>query len=79
MDDEEFLAGRLDTGFLERRFHPPRQSPQPPLQDLTLITAALEFLRHAQQAAAAAPAAGDGHGMNPWKLAGRVDLMRRRG
>jgi acetyl-CoA carboxylase, biotin carboxylase subunit len=79
MNDAEFLAGRLDTGFIERRFHPPRENPEPLSQDLALIAAALEYLHTTQHAAAATPAPSDGSGMNPWKLAGRVDLMRRRG
>lgn len=78
MDDEDFLAGRLDTSFIERRF--PRQLPprEPMLQDLALLAAALEHARTAPQPSKAAPADGDRRSISPWKLAGRMDVMRRR-
>jgi hypothetical protein len=44
-----------------------------------LIAAALDHSQAARQAAATPMSQSGRDGMNPWKLAGRVDLMRRRG
>jgi acetyl-CoA carboxylase biotin carboxylase subunit len=79
MDDEDFQAGRLDTGFIERRYHPQVAAPDELPQDMALIAAALDYLHTTQQAAATPAAQRAREAMNPWKLAGRVDLMRRRG
>jgi acetyl-CoA carboxylase biotin carboxylase subunit len=79
MDDPDFQAGRLDTGFIERRYHPPAVQPDQVAQDVALIAAALDHWQSTKQAATP-PMSQDGHeGISPWKLAGRVDLMRRRG
>jgi acetyl-CoA carboxylase biotin carboxylase subunit len=79
MDDEDFLAGRLDTGFIERRYHPRAADPALLQQDMALVTAALDFMRADKRDTAAPASRGDGDRVSPWKLAGRVDLMRRRG
>jgi acetyl-CoA carboxylase biotin carboxylase subunit len=79
MDDVDFQAGQLDTGFIERRYHPQAAQPDPVIQDVALITAALDH-RQSTDLTDTPPTSRDRHdGVNPWKLAGRVDLMRRRG
>jgi acetyl-CoA carboxylase biotin carboxylase subunit len=79
MDDEDFQAGCLDTGFIERRYHPQTAHPDQLAQDMALVAAALDHWQATRQAAAT-PASPHGvDGVNPWKLAGRIDLMRRRG
>jgi acetyl-CoA carboxylase, biotin carboxylase subunit len=79
MDDEDFRAGRLDTGFIERRFHPELATLDPLSQDMALVAAAVDYLRTTRQEASAPAANGEPGGVSPWKLAGRIDLMRRRG
>jgi acetyl-CoA carboxylase biotin carboxylase subunit len=79
MDDEDFQAGCLDTGFIERRYHPQEAHPEQLVQDIALITAALDHAQTARQAAATPMSKSGCDGVNPWKLAGRIDLMRRRG
>jgi len=79
MDDEEFMAGRLDTGFIERRYRPLREKPDSLTQDMAVIAAALDYLTTSRQTAAVPVTNGERSGVSPWKLAGRVDLMRRRG
>jgi hypothetical protein len=78
MDDEDFLAGRLDTGFIERRYHPHAAHPDELSLDMALIAAALDQWQATQQAAATPVSPSPGDSLSPWKLAGRVDLMRRR-
>jgi acetyl-CoA carboxylase biotin carboxylase subunit len=78
MDDEEFRAGHLDTGFIERRYRPSRTKPDVFTQDMAVIAAALDYLTVTRQTATA-PATTDGRdAVSPWKLAGRNDLMRQR-
>jgi acetyl-CoA carboxylase, biotin carboxylase subunit len=79
MDDEEFQAGHLDTGFIERRYRPQAAPADELSQDVALIAAALDHLHTARQAALTPRPPSGRDGLNPWKLAGRVDLMRRRG
>jgi acetyl-CoA carboxylase, biotin carboxylase subunit len=79
MDDEDFCAGRLDTGFIERRYHPQAALPEQLAQDMALVAAALDYRQIDKQAAAMSGSQGGGERVSPWKLAGRVDLMRRRG
>jgi acetyl-CoA carboxylase biotin carboxylase subunit len=79
MDDEEFQAGRLDTGFIERRYRPPAAHPDELTQDVALIAAVLDHWQATQKAAATPMSPSGRDDVNPWKLAGRVDLMRRRG
>jgi acetyl-CoA carboxylase biotin carboxylase subunit len=79
MDDPDFQAGRLDTGFIERRYRPQAVQPDQVAQDMALIAAALDHW-HVAKPAATTPTSQGGHeGVSPWKQAGRVDLMRRRG
>jgi len=78
MDDEEFLTGRLDTGFIERRYHPQASSPEHLLRDMALVAASLDFIQTEKRHEAATGGPGEGERVSPWKLAGRVDLMRRR-
>ena len=79
MDDADFQAGRLDTGFIERRYHPQAAQPDELAQDVMLIAAVLDHWQSTHQAAATLVPQGGHDRVSPWKLAGRVDLMRRRG
>ncbi|HXH09980.1 MAG TPA: acetyl-CoA carboxylase biotin carboxylase subunit [Alphaproteobacteria bacterium] len=79
MDDEEFMAGRLDTGFIERRYRPLREKPDSFTHDMAVIAAALDYLTTSRQTAAGPVTNGERSGVSPWKLAGRLELMRRRG
>jgi hypothetical protein len=79
MDDVDFQAGRLDTGFIERRYRPQSVQPDQVAQDVALIAAALDHRQSTRQAATPPMSQGGDDGLSPWKLAGRVDLMRRRG
>jgi acetyl-CoA carboxylase biotin carboxylase subunit len=79
MDDEDFLAGRLDTGFIERRYHPQAAPHDELTEDVALVAAVLDHWRATRQAAAAPISPSAHESVSPWKLAGRVDLMRRRG
>lgn len=74
VDDEEFIAGRLDTGFIAR-FNERRVVVSPPAEhlDLAAIAAALHYARNRQ------PAFVQGNVQAPdgrWKLAGRVEALR---
>jgi acetyl-CoA carboxylase biotin carboxylase subunit len=79
MDDEDFRAGRLDTGFIERRYHPQALPPEQCTQDMALIAAALDYMQAHRQAATTHTSPSGRDCVNPWKLAGRIDRMRRRG
>jgi acetyl-CoA carboxylase biotin carboxylase subunit len=79
MADDDFLAGHLDTGFIERRYGPQATHADDLTQDMALIAAALDQWQASRQAAATPVAARARDEVNPWKLAGRLDLMRRRG
>jgi acetyl-CoA carboxylase, biotin carboxylase subunit len=79
MDDEDFQAGRLDTGFIERRYHPQGTHPDEQTHDMALIAAALDHYQATQKAASTPLSSSGRDDVSPWKLAGRVDLMRRRG
>jgi acetyl-CoA carboxylase, biotin carboxylase subunit len=79
MDDEDFRAGRLDTGFIERRYRPHPTSPDQLVQDVALIAAALDHWQATRQTASTPKSQSGREAVNLWKLAGRIDLMRRRG
>jgi acetyl-CoA carboxylase, biotin carboxylase subunit len=79
MDDEDFRAGRLDTGFIERRYRPQATHPDELTQDMALIAAVLDHWQATRQATATPMSPSGRDDVSPWKLAGRVDLMRRRG
>jgi acetyl-CoA carboxylase, biotin carboxylase subunit len=79
MDDEDFLAGRLDTGFIERRYRPQTAPPDETTQDMALIAAVLDHWQATRQATATPTSRSGRDDVSPWKLAGRLDLMRRRG
>jgi acetyl-CoA carboxylase biotin carboxylase subunit len=79
MDDPDFQAGRLDTGFIERRYRSQGVQPDPVTQDMALIAAALDHWQSTKQAATTPTSQGRDEPVSPWKLAGRVDLMRRSG
>jgi acetyl-CoA carboxylase biotin carboxylase subunit len=79
MDDPDFQAGHTDTGFIERRYRPQALPPDPLAQDMALIAAALEHWQSTKQPETSPTSPGGQAAVSPWKLAGRVDLMRRRG
>jgi len=73
-DDEEFIAGKLDTGFIAR-FNDRRTVVEPPQVDvdLAIIAAAIHHSRHQQPVFVQAGAqASDGR----WKMAGRMASLR---
>lgn len=78
--DEEFVAGRLDTGFIAR-FNERRASQefQTTLEgeegDVAAIAAALHYVRRQQQASLQA---ADHVSNTRWKMAGRAAAMRTR-
>lgn len=72
--DEEFIAGRLDTGFISR-FNERRLVVEPSEEhlDLATIAAALYHARHQQPVFVQnGPQVSDGR----WKMAGRVEALR---
>jgi acetyl-CoA carboxylase biotin carboxylase subunit len=79
MDDADFQAGRLNTGFIERRYRPQTVQPDQIMQDMGLIAAALDYCQATKQSPATPTSPADTEEASAWKLAGRVDLLRRRG
>jgi acetyl-CoA carboxylase biotin carboxylase subunit len=80
--DEEFLAGRLDTGFISRfnerrhveRGHPARNERAARTeQDIATIAAALAYARAQRQASPGAEPAQQ----SKWKVAGRMARLAR--
>jgi acetyl-CoA carboxylase, biotin carboxylase subunit len=71
LEDEEFRAGHLHTGFIEEFFA--RHQPPSPGPDLTAVAALAAALDHL---ARDAPPAAAGNGSNPWLAAGRQELLR---
>ena len=72
LEDSEFRAGSLHTGFIEEffsRHQPP--SPPPELAAVAALAAALDHLK--QDLGQPAPAA---NGASPWLAAGREELLR---
>ena len=74
--DEEFVAGKLDTGFITR-FNERRTVIEPPQEqvDLAIIAAAIHYARHEQPVfvPTGPQTASDGR----WKMAGRAAGLRR--
>jgi acetyl-CoA carboxylase biotin carboxylase subunit len=71
----EFLAGELDTGFIERmleseRAAPVPPGPQPPEEELAALAAAFHDSKRPVAPVASGPVESN------WKRAGRDDLMR---
>jgi len=74
-DDEEFIAGKLDTGFIAR-FNERREVVDAPEDqvDLAMIAAAIHYTRHQQPVfVQGATQTSDGR----WKMAGRAAGLRR--
>jgi acetyl-CoA carboxylase biotin carboxylase subunit len=73
LDDAEFRAGRLDTGFIDR-FLARNQAPEPPadLAGVAALAAAADHQQH-EPGDAAEPAP---NGASPWLAAGRLELLR---
>ena len=75
LDDEDFQAARVDTGFIDRKFSAPGRGPLRAVdaahEDLAAIAAALHlFTKPTGVAPAGAPAA------SRWRDAGRLDALR---
>ena len=74
-NDDEFVAGQLDTGFIAR-FNERRTAAHPPQEqvDLAVIAAAIHYSRHAQPVfVQTGTQVADGR----WKMAGRAAGLRR--
>ncbi len=68
----DFIAGRLDTGFIDRFLadgFPRREMPEPEAQLVAMLVAALESRREAAGAVTPVPAT------NAWKTGGRESLL----
>jgi acetyl-CoA carboxylase biotin carboxylase subunit len=75
--DDDFVAGRLDIGLLERKLKDGAWGPQEMLQqgDLPIVAAAIAHAERQQVAAAAPPPVGQGH-RQQWKWAARRGGLR---
>jgi len=81
MRDEEFVAGKLDTGFISRflarrnaiRLVPSMET-ETISQDIAIIAAALEHARRQNFA----PSTAHGPDSSSWRMAGRVELLKSR-
>src|SRR5258706_9962588 len=82
--DEEFIAGRLDTGFISR-FHESRGERPPPTgraqasslhRDIAIIAAALAYARDERDERNAPPGHQPLH-HSKWKVAGRMTSLSR--
>jgi acetyl-CoA carboxylase biotin carboxylase subunit len=84
--DEEFIAGRLDTGFIERFFarrdELRKQSAaamdedERQRRDMALVAAALDYAQRQKQSSASQQPRGQE--MSQWRLAGRAAQLRSR-
>ena len=75
MDDPSFIAGQVDTGFLDRQNVLPADEVGE-LWDAAAIAAVL-IAYHNRQEAMARSLESDRSGVSMWKLAGRHELMQR--
>lgn len=82
--DEEFIAGKLDTGFIAR-FNQRREAEQRSVstqaqqierRDLALIAGAIHYAKLQRKASVHRQPAGQGK--NRWKMSGRTALIRQR-
>ena len=75
MDDEEFIAGKLDTGFISR-FNERKKTVEPDevTRDMALIAAALAFSRQ-QKSAGSSP---NGQDSSNWARVGREMALTNR-
>jgi acetyl-CoA carboxylase biotin carboxylase subunit len=80
--DEDFIAGRLDTGFISRFFSRERGHPCPPVddearhRDIALIAAALHYQK-LQRETSLNHSANESE--NRWRTAGRLARLETRG
>ena len=72
MRDAEFLAGELDTAFLDRYFERRRQAPVSKTENDTERSIALEVLKLAQQPRVVGTRVAESR----WKTMGRAELLR---
>jgi acetyl-CoA carboxylase biotin carboxylase subunit len=72
LEDPQFRAAKLHTGFIEEFFER-HQAPKPPhdLAAIASLTAALHFRSRSEQ-----PAGARAEGASPWLAAGRKGLLR---
>lgn len=77
MDDEEFIEGKLDTGFIPR-FNERKKMVEidAATRDVALIAAALSYSK--KQKAASAPANGDTRKNSKWARSGRDAILQNR-
>jgi acetyl-CoA carboxylase, biotin carboxylase subunit len=79
LTDEDFIAGRFDTGFIDRKLSArngaPLREPSRPQQELAAIAAALSHVT----SAATAPAAAASAESSRWKDQARSDAVRGAG
>lgn len=81
--DEEFIAGRLDTGFIARfnerretaRASAPKTAGEQTQQDIALIAAAVHYAR-LQKDSASRPATANGE--SRWRMSGRAALLEKK-
>ena len=76
MADPDFLQGKIDTTFIDRRFAGRPHAWDESERDVALVAATLyAHLRDQARLAARPPQAGPAE--SPWKLAARHDALRR--
>jgi acetyl-CoA carboxylase biotin carboxylase subunit len=79
LTDDDFIAGRFDTGFIDRKLSArqgaPLRQPSQAQEELAAIAAALNHMT----SAAAAPAAVTPSGSSRWKDRARADAVRGAG
>jgi acetyl-CoA carboxylase biotin carboxylase subunit len=76
LDDEDFIAGRFDTTFIDRKIGAPGSGPLQVIdashEELAIIAAAVHMFTRSTAAATAAPPAP----VSIWKQAGRAEALR---
>ncbi len=79
--DDEFIAGKLDTGFIERfqerrHGHQSVEKGQQELSDMALLVAAIHYTNGQRQASLDLDR--NGHTQNRWKMSGRAQAISGR-
>jgi acetyl-CoA carboxylase biotin carboxylase subunit len=69
MDDEEFVEGKLDTGFIYRFFerHPQEVTEDVETKDIALIAAAMSYQKQNRQSSVSSP----NRKLNRWVMSAR--------
>ncbi|MBV8731651.1 MAG: acetyl-CoA carboxylase biotin carboxylase subunit [Acidobacteriia bacterium] len=77
LEDEEFRAARLHTGFIDEFLaRSPVPVPPPELISVAALAAAFDRQASGSPSGRPAPAANADNGTSPWLAAGRYDLLR---